>query len=107
VKLAIFWYIAQYVAKIIEHVKEAFVAVDLAVIVCDIMTTGVIITKPSSSLVNSWLSSESSLPISSALSITSVWPCSGVHIDALWLVVSCVCVHTIIVEKGIWTKTCD
>jgi hypothetical protein len=64
----------------IECVKETFVAVDLVAIFYDSVAAGVIITKPSSSSVNSRSSSESSFATSSALSVTSVWSCSGVSI---------------------------
>jgi hypothetical protein len=76
----------------IECVKETFVVADSSVIFYNIVTAGVIIPKPSSSSVNSRSSSESSLEISSTLSIISVCPYVGVHIDAYWLVVFCVCV---------------
>jgi hypothetical protein len=79
----------------IDCVKETFDAADSATIFCDIMTAGVIIKKPSSSSVNSSSSSESSLATSSALSVTSVGACSGVHKDASRLVVYCVCVKII------------
>jgi hypothetical protein len=61
-------------------------------IFCDSVAAGVIITKPSSSSVNSWSSSESSFLTSSAFSVTSVRSCYGVRIGASWLVVSWVCV---------------
>jgi hypothetical protein len=75
----------------IECVKETFVVADSAAIFYNIVTAGVIIPKPSSSSVNSWSSLESSLAISSTLSIISVCPYVGVHIDAYWLVVFSVC----------------
>jgi hypothetical protein len=84
----------------IEHVKETFVKADSVAIFCDIVPVGVIITKLSSSSVNSWSSSESSLATSSALSITYIRPCSDVHISASWLVLSCVCAYTIAVGQS-------
>jgi hypothetical protein len=84
----------------IDRVKETFVAADLTAIFYDIVATGVIITKPSSSSVNSRSSSESSLATSSVFSIPSVWPCSGVHISGSWLVMSCVCAYTIAVGQS-------
>jgi hypothetical protein len=64
------------------------VAADSVAIFCDNVATGVIITKSSSSSVNSWSSSESAFATSLALSVTSVRSCSGVSIGASWLIVS-------------------
>jgi hypothetical protein len=58
----------------IDRVKEIFDAADSAAIFCDSVTVGVIMTKPSSSSVNSSSSSESPASTSSSLPIPCIVP---------------------------------